>query len=209
MEADDNLTIQDKPVQDFEKIQTILYELKSGKDRSTIAKTLGYSNPKSLDIYMRRKGFTYDKKNNNYVPLTTDEISSSRTFSKDKRITTILSMFSKDNPDPRRIAEITGFNNHIELAEFMKSNNFAWDDGTSNYIRLKAPDPEDGANPSIDASELYIYLPMLQKLYEHREKLYALLEAPAADLGSSNRPLKLTLPDDLTALLHKFLQNTK
>lgn len=167
------------PTPTSDKVDYILTTLKTNNNRATLAKELGYTNPKSLDIFMRRKGFLYDTLRKNYIPVKSTELTETTNFGSDKRLRTILSLFTKENPDPKNIAQITGFENHIELAEFMKSNNFTWNDAAGNYIRLQPEDPSDSSaniEVPVDASEFYIYLPLLRKLHENKEKLYKLLD---------------------------------
>lgn len=203
-------------IPDYEKIQHILKALKAGEDRSVLAKSLGYSNPKSLDIYMRRKGFIYDNKAASYIALRSEDLDPSGTFTPDKRLSTILSMFSMENADARKIAEITGFSSHIELAEFMKEKGFSWSEKAGNYTRILTDQATTGyelSEPSLDTSEFFIYLPMLRKLYENRDKLYALLDTPTpadnpivSNTPSPSPPIELTLPEELVRLIHKLLQ---
>ncbi|WP_198430812.1 hypothetical protein, partial [Rhodococcus rhodochrous] len=56
-----------KPIYD-ERANAILRGLVEGKTRDELAKELGYKNYKTLDIYMRRKNFKWDRDKQNYVP---------------------------------------------------------------------------------------------------------------------------------------------
>ena len=49
-----------------EKVNIVLEGLDNGETREFLTEEFGYSHWKSLDIYMRRRGFRYDGEN--YVP---------------------------------------------------------------------------------------------------------------------------------------------
>lgn len=48
-------------------------------------------------------------------------------------IQSIIKAFNKENPDPKLIAKENGFKNHIEMANYLKSNNYTWDIENQNY----------------------------------------------------------------------------
>lgn len=199
----------------FNKVEYILDSLTRGANRNNLAIELGYTNPKSLDIYMRRKGFLFDSSKINYVPVKTAEINESKTFNTGKRLSTILSLFTNEDADPKRIAEMTGFDNHIELAEFMKKNSFAWNDNFGNYTRITKDEnnsPDNIDTLTIDSSEFFIYLPLLRKLYEHKDNLYALINpqsdhSHSIDFKVDNSPnsIQISLSKPLTALINDHL----
>lgn len=100
--------------------------------------------------------------------------------------------------DPRTIANEMGFNDHRELAEYMKENNLKWDSVLGNYIGVlgfntdednsievingnmkentiqeKAIDIDRiGIGNSIDIDK---YIPLLELLYDSKDKLSKLL----------------------------------
>ena len=53
-----------------ERVNTTLGGLMEGKTREVLAEGFGLGGWKSLDIYMRRKGFVWDGSNNTYIPAT-------------------------------------------------------------------------------------------------------------------------------------------
>jgi hypothetical protein len=165
----------------IDKVQQILKALESGMKRDAIAYEMGYTNPKSLDIYMRRKGFLYDRKSSSYVSIKSNELIDTKTFNTTKRINYILSSFSQEEADPKTIAALTGFENHIELAEYMKNNGFEWNDRYGNYTKDVAEkhvpsQEEDNDGYDIkDFTEFYIFLPLLRKLYERKDSLLRIL----------------------------------
>ena len=49
--------------------------------------------------------------NKNYIPV---------------KVENIISAFESPNADPKSIAKKYGFNNHIEMADYMKSKGYKW-----------------------------------------------------------------------------------
>ena len=95
------------------------------------------TNWRSLDTYMRRKGFTWDSSNQTYVPATTridtilEELSSNTPIKAEM----IIKRFEEmgDDSDPRAIATEFGFHDHHELGEYMESKQLFWNSETNNY----------------------------------------------------------------------------
>jgi hypothetical protein len=189
----------------LDKVQQILKALENGVNRDTIAYEMGYTNPKSLDIYMRRKGFLYDRQSSNYIPIRSNELNDTKTFNTTKRINYILSSFSQEEADPKTIAELTGFENHIELADYMKSNGFEWNDRYGNYTKtfgekhMPSPEEDGDVNGTNDFTEFYIFLPFLRKLYEHKASLLQMLER--LESGITELPLDKNLSYKKLSLL--------
>ena len=51
-----------------EKVETILKELDKGTTRDELVDMFDYAGWKSVDTYMRRKGFRFDAEKGNFVP---------------------------------------------------------------------------------------------------------------------------------------------
>lgn len=51
------------------KVNKVLELLEEGKDKETIAEDLGYTNPISLDNYMRRRNFAWESRQKNMYQL--------------------------------------------------------------------------------------------------------------------------------------------
>ena len=58
---------ENEPIYD-DKVKNVIRLLTEGVNREEIAKQMGYSNYKSLDMYVRRRNFHWDSDNQNYVP---------------------------------------------------------------------------------------------------------------------------------------------
>jgi hypothetical protein len=198
----------------LEKVEYILNSIQNGIKRDKISLELGYSNPKSLDIFMRRKGFLFDKNLGNYSPIKISDAKATKTFSEDKRLNNILSLFSEDTVDAKKVAQLTGFHNHIELADYMKSNNYIWNEACSNYIRIRnteANSPQEAEKNIIETNELHEYLPLLRQLYKDKERLLKLITStaenstlPEYSLTGLPSFLSITINENLNKLLKQF-----
>lgn len=173
------------PVLD-EKVEAILKGLADGKTREQLAEEFGNSNWKSVDMYMRRRDYTWDGRKQTYVQNVELDIPQLKDTSKAGKVIYFL---QQEGNDPKDVAIRLGFKNHREMAEYMKTKGYEWDVESNNYrkqigwieeskmsaatnsIPLVPPVPSNNTIPS----DLQYYLPLLQLLDEHKEKLVELL----------------------------------
>ena len=129
------------PIYD-KQVDLILKRLEEGFNREEIAQELNYSNPISLDNYMRRKNFSWDSRANNFVPAVEKYSAKGRDnmlpLRGVSRVDQIISLFDQGEADPRDIAIQTGFNNHKEMAKYMASKGHEWDARSQTYKKIKA-----------------------------------------------------------------------
>ena len=96
----------------------ITVDTMEGKSRESLAEGFNLTNWRSLDTYMRRKGFTWDSINQTYVPATTkiDNILEELSSSTPIKAEMIIKRFEEmgDDSDPRAIATEFGFHDHNE-----------------------------------------------------------------------------------------------
>lgn len=127
-------TIEKKPIYD-ERVNEILRGMVEGKNRDELAIELGYKNYKTLDIYMRRKNFAWDRDRQAYIPahnrIESRNIDISLTSS--SKVATVLSLFQKEGADAKTIAKRLGFADHRDLATYMKSKGYKWSSDKGNY----------------------------------------------------------------------------
>lgn len=195
------MTTQDvsKALED-ERVQEILVGLASGKDREELAVEFNHSTYKTLDVYMRRKGFTWDTDKQNYTfkqeetALQTSHVD----MSKANRILQLL----KDNAGNAKIvAAQLGFSNHKELATYMLGRGYSWDGEENTYVKkvqLDAPvvplsfaENEDtpGTETAVTTEEMHLlaeYLPLLKMLKKSEAKLIDILK-PYGSFGNIPR----------------------
>lgn len=202
-----------KPIYD-ERVKHILRSLVEGKTRDDLAQELGHSSYKTLDIYMKRKNFKWDREKKNYVPaysrfgkqdLDVPGVSTSK-------VASIISLFQKEGADAKTIAKRLGFADHRELATYMKMRGYQWSSEKGNYFKVYGQLQEDN-KPStaatdhlgdasqeidtvnaeisarasrIDPGQLERYLPLLELLERNRDKLIDLI-VPGSESGKVPR----------------------
>ena len=134
------------------KVNKVLELLEEGKDKETIAEELGYTNPISLDNYMRRRNFAWESRQKKYVPASEKYSAQGRNnILKLKGISKaalVISLFTEDGADPRDIAEQTGFVSHNDMAVYMKRKGYEWDTKKANYVKANTEDEDGETNTS-------------------------------------------------------------
>lgn len=128
-----------------EKLEYIFNELAKGKNREEIAVELDYKGYKSMDIFVRRQGYTWDRNLQKYM---LPEERNSGMYA--KHIPTVagkagevIKLFSKGETDPREVAKAVDFKDHRELAVYMRAKGYYWDDAISNYKKEEVEEVEE------------------------------------------------------------------
>lgn len=157
------------------KVNQILQMIEEGKEKTDIAEKLGYQSPLSIDNYMRRRNFSWDSREKNFVPAAErysakgrDNVMPLRGVSKAE---VIISLFDQGESNVKEIAKQVGFETNKELAKFMKGKGYEWDPVSRNYVEsnniLLTPDtissqlPINSQNPSLNEI-LQNIIPFLQ-----------------------------------------------
>jgi hypothetical protein len=177
-----------------DKVKKILELLGEGFSREEVAEQFRYSTYRSMDGYMSRKNFVWDKYKGTYVPA--DAIKASLdvlvNFPSD-RVRRVVMELNKEGANPKEVALKVGFENHLEMARYMKSKGFEWSQEAGNYISAFPTMPNDEekvATASTDATlegSLSIgnggveqFLPLLEWLASNKDGLQSLLGASVA-----------------------------
>lgn len=187
-----------KPIYD-ERANAILRGLVEGKTRNELAKELGYKNYKTLDIYMRRKNFKWDRDKQNYVPAYSrvDKQDMDLALLRSSKVATVISLFQKEGADAKTIAKRLGFADHRELANYMRAKGYRWSSEQGNYTRVYGQLQEEaegrpeaveelqdshGGDEAVNTStaprlsradtvQLERYLPLLEMLERNKDRL--------------------------------------
>lgn len=170
------------------KVKKIM-ELLKFKTRDEAAAELGYKNYKSLDMYMRRKNFTFDTEANQYVPKTNaaDKLSKDPKSYAPTKVVSIITAFEEAGADPKLIAKKEGFRDHKEMAEYMTNKGYEWNAHHNNYVKTigkveetteeaLAESPRAAVNHDIDE-----YMPFIRFLYEKRDDIYQMISGTKED----------------------------
>jgi hypothetical protein len=176
-----------------ERLHDILEGLGQGKSRDQVSQELGYKNYRSLDMYMKRKNYTWDPNKNYYFPTQERPVEDYQDIPKG-RAATVLSLF-KRGMDSKDIAKQLKFDHHRDMAKYMKSKGYVWDDADNNYVVEKEEDFHDPQEEASEANESLSqenlkeekpilgvskelvgqYVDLLQFLAQHRDRLTELL----------------------------------
>lgn len=218
-----------EPIYDRRVTET-LAGLMAGKSRESLAESFNLSNWRSLDTYMRRKGFTRDSHNQTYVPAVTKadtilkELDSGAPFKADM----IIKRFEEmgDDADPRAIASEFGFCDHRELGEYMESKHLFWDSAKKNYALMFGDSVSETLaetgnlenktfqrernSHSESEMELEVYLPILDMLLQNKERLITLLmpqsdgTVPKYAVPGTTKTQSLYMSELLVRLMKEF-----
>ncbi|MFM1651240.1 hypothetical protein ACI7RC_03945 [Brevibacillus sp. B_LB10_24] len=189
-----------KPIYD-DRVNDILRGLVDGLTREELAERMGYKNYKTLDIYMRRKNFKWDREKLTYVPaygrFEKQEFDTAPLGS--SKVATVISLFQKEGSDAKTIAKRMGFADHRELAAYMKTKGYRWSSELGNYQKVygelpgenmdtyvggqeegnesTAPTPVSStrAGPASGSEDLERFLPLLEMLERNRDRLVDLI----------------------------------
>lgn len=182
-----------QPIYD-DKVKKILHLLGEGFSREEVAEQFRYSTYRSMDSFMNRKNFVWDKRKGTYVPADAlkDQFETMVNFPTD-RVRRVVMELNKEGANPKEVALKIGFDNHLEVASYMKSKGFEWSQEAGNYISTSPPTPKvdevdsivgtNGAqeqSAQIRSDGFDQFLPLLEWLSSNKDGLQSLLGASAA-----------------------------
>ncbi len=208
----------------------IIDKLKQGKSREEISIDYDYSTWKSLDIFMRRRGYIWRGDKNIYELETTnidnirDELISGISIKAEQVVNRI-----DNGEDPRDLAKSLGFSDHREMGEYMEEEGLSWDSELGNYIESEGEiSHAKGRNTNLESTTgnlearletesmdinlagIEKYIPILELLYEHRDSLSELLlnndsnDVPNYIIPGAAKAKTIYMSDKLGRLLADF-----
>lgn len=184
-----------QPIYD-DKVKGILKLLAEGFSREEVAEQYRYSGYRSMESFMRRKNFVWDKQKGNYVPedALKASLETMVNFPSD-RVRRIVMELNKEGADLKKVALKVGFENHLEMASYMKSKGFEWSQEAGNYLSTSPTMPNDGEKVGTASSDASLegslsignggveqFLPLLEWLATNKEGLQSLLGASVASV---------------------------
>lgn len=119
----------------------IIKSLFSGKTRDDLAREFNHKNYRTLDMFMRRRGYIWDSYKQNYT-LKPRNIKNFEVSSNAFKVDRILSLFEAGY-EPMEIAKKVGMKDHRAMAMYMKKKGYIWSSEKQNYILLKGEQKED------------------------------------------------------------------
>lgn len=116
-----------------DRLNKILYLLDEGYSTSEIANKLGYKRSDQVSQYLRRSGYRWDKNEKKF----TMEIPDDKEIDQKKeeevfKPEQVIDDFKNGN-DPKKVAKNSGFKDYLEMAAYMKTRGYTWNDDLGNY----------------------------------------------------------------------------
>lgn len=184
-----------RPIYD-DRVNEILDGLAKKVSRDVIAKQLGHKNYKTIDMYMRRKNFTWDSEMQTYIPKLQANRSVPERVMPTTKSGLVIEMMKDKSFDIEKVLNEVGFKDHRQLAEYMTEKGFRWSASESNYIKAdgsiqneKLPTIKQSLNRNETESlqqvttsnesmneRLFRLLPLLEELDANRDKLLEIIQ---------------------------------
>jgi hypothetical protein len=120
-----------------DKVQRILHHLEEGLSREEVAAKFQYTSYRSMDIFMSRKNYKWNKQKGNYA-LTSSASSPPNmdASSQPDRVRRIITALERGGANLRDAAQKMGFSSHLEMASYMKSKGYGWSEDSNNYVSV-------------------------------------------------------------------------
>lgn len=204
------------------KTLEILQMLEDGKSRKEIAEYYGNSTWKSIDMFMRRRGFVWE--NEMYVEEGTEDSTKQviqEAIVMNTKAAQIVRMLDVKQPDPRQVAQKQGFENVGLMGEYMAGQGYLWNEAEMNYVydeslvtsleTAVASSLAPSATPVISAEGLSSqHIALLETLVHHQDELLLWLQyskegqVPHYKFRGNPTSKTLTLTSSSVALLNDF-----
>jgi hypothetical protein len=126
--------VQEKPIYD-ERVKEILRGLAEGKTRDQLADEFDQKNYRSLDMYMRRRNFKWDSRDQTYDPSVVKD-KPNFPITDSSKAGQVLTLLAKEGADLKSIAQRIGFRDHLELAQYMAARGYEWDTEQGTYVKV-------------------------------------------------------------------------
>lgn len=167
------------------RVEDILQQLQTGKTREQLVQVYQYKNVKSLDQFMRRNGYSWRRREHQYIhrtDLPRVRVSAAKALD-------VVNLFQQPNADARSIAKTLKFQSHHDMAQYMQARGYVWSTTEKNYIAQHGQALADEHLNSTDVlSSIHSthaegkdipwpdLFPILSLLMKYRGKLEKLLE---------------------------------
>lgn len=189
--------------------ESINYQLTLGKSREELARVFGHKNYKTLDVFMRRNGYVWNRDKQVYELKGVKPVEKAEDVSPGtKKVRQILKLF-EEGKDPRDVAKEVGFKNHLVLAEYMKDKGYLWNQKAQRYEQqvgeVSQKTEEKAEKPAGNEEE------MLQLLMNNRDKLVEMLNnngesLPRYSMSGVRIAKTLHIANKLNELIKQFTE---
>jgi hypothetical protein len=169
-----------------EKLRILLASLESGETREQLADRLGYQSVKSLDSFLRRRDYIWDRHQHKYVAKPSPSATSEELpLRQPERVARVLALWNAPGAEARTVAKQAGFADHREMARYMAAHRYTWSSATNTYVSTQQPNAfpdtvEETANEyaepeAMSESSWTNYESLLEWLSNRKEMLHSLL----------------------------------
>ncbi|WP_433744934.1 hypothetical protein [Falsibacillus pallidus] len=191
-----------KPIYD-ERVEEILQGMANGKTREEFAKEYGHKSIHGINKYMKSRNFAWDTMKKQFIPafsrlegVNFDELLDGSKASQ------VIALFNKEGTNSKIIAKRLGFEDHRELASYMKGKGYAWSMDKGNYAKEVG---EISSNVEVDmvlsndlqessitmsagefSKEILRFLPLLEMLERNKDRIMDII-IPSSETGEIPR----------------------
>lgn len=161
---------------------SINQQLLLGTKREELAEIFEHKNYRTLDVFMRRKGYTWDRDNQIYVLKGIKPKGDIEKTPATKRLEQALKLIN-EGKDPKEVARQLGFKSHLALANYMKEKGYLWDKQEQTYKQQTGEISDNTAMRTQTAmpAELSQQDEMLQMLIKNRDKLAEIINGNGSE----------------------------
>lgn len=209
-----------KPIYD-DRVNYILRSLTAGISREELAMEFNHNDYKTLDMYMRRRNFKWDRDKQNYRPIET-RLEKGNQIGEEVHVGKVARVIEafKEKTDPKEIAQEYGFKDHRELAKYMANKGYEWCANQTNYVRKVGVQQErehsNSANSKVSHEE---GLQQSNKELVNNEELLSIIKKLSTILNIDENPIVDRVPRYLVKgiaknktvpishLLHQLIEN--
>jgi hypothetical protein len=205
-----------KPIYD-ERVNYILRSLAAGVTREELSEEFKHNDYRTLDMYMRRRNFKWDREKKNYVPKETRISHMKNENLHSGKVSRIINAFN-EGKDPKTVATEFGFKSHKDLADYMTKKGYEWNVNEGNYVRKsgviideestdkEAATTADNKKEQLNGNEKQEIIHLIKTLYE---KLNIKVEDPIIDKVPRYlvKGIAKTKSVQMSHLLHQLLED--
>ncbi|MFX4300671.1 hypothetical protein ACOJUR_00095 [Alicyclobacillus tolerans] len=162
------------------RVQEILQRIAEGETREALMKRYGYQAMDSLNQYMRRHGYRWDRREQRYLLRATS------IHTPNVRALDVMAAFEQPEADAKEIAKRLRFSSHQAMAQYMVARGYVWSSEQRNYVaehgqalELSQGVRKQEKGKGKKAADSYRHEELLAWLQENREALEQLLEGSA------------------------------
>lgn len=193
------ITEDKKPIYDT-RVDEILQGMAKGKTRDDLAAEFGHKSTHAIDKYMKTRNFVWDREKKQFIPAYSRlEGIQFGELPDGSKASQVIALFKKEGTNSKVVAKRLGFEDHRELASYMKGKGYVWSMEKGNYEKAvgeiekeKDIDSDDKYQEKKGTSasqitrdtpnDLLQFLPLLEMLERNKDRLMDFI-IPTSETG--------------------------